>query len=145
RTSSFAMSQWLAGKGGSVREAGDAVQFDEISRVLIGCLNFGRWLRLRDVRRLWRQDWRKARALRAIGLRTRSAGGGRFRRRSPGCGAGDQGSCAQLSISPALNGPSFCLTMRPCASINTLYGSSPWVLPSLTLASAGPGVSSTIG
>ncbi|MGH8054976.1 MAG: hypothetical protein ACREP4_13765 [Stenotrophomonas sp.] len=40
------MIQRSAGKGGSVREAGDAVQFDEISLVLIVCLNFGGFLGL---------------------------------------------------------------------------------------------------
>ncbi|PZU27115.1 MAG: hypothetical protein DI584_09935, partial [Stenotrophomonas sp.] len=38
---SFAMCQGSAGKGGSVREAGNAVQFGEISSVLIACLKFG--------------------------------------------------------------------------------------------------------
>ena len=52
---------------------------------------------------------------------------------------------AQASISPAANGPSFCFTMRPCASTSTEYGSRPCALPRRTLASAGPGVSSTIG
>ncbi len=66
---------------------------------------------------------------------------------APGCQrwADAARSSSKPSSSPDENGPRRWRRMRPSGPISTEYGNTPRRLPSRTLASAGPGVSNTIG